>query len=286
MSYRVKPAVLSATAVLTCMANGAARAAEDVTFVPHRAVYEISLLRSVSGSGVSDMSGRMVYELGGSACEGYTQNMRFVTRMTNQEGGQTLNDLRTSSFEEGNGSRLRFSSSQYADEKLAEATQGDAVHGKDGKSAAVDLVKPKKVHMKLPADVDFPMQHMRELIQTARAGKSILAAKLYEGGEKGDKYYLTTSVIGAKAAPGAAKATASLKEAAQLDGLASWPVSISYFDAGKDKSDTTPAYELSFRYYENGVTSDLKIDYGEFAIKGELKELSLHEVPKCPSGVH
>ena len=55
------------------------------------------------------------------------------------------------------------------------------------------------------------------------------------------------------------------------------------FDAGKDREDQLPAYELSFRYFEDGVTSDLKIDYGEFAIKGELKELTFLDPGKCPA---
>ena len=49
----------------------------------------------------------------------------------------------------------------------------------------------------------------------------------------------------------------------------------------KNKVDAPPAYELSFRYYENGVTTDLKIDYGEFAIKGDLKDITFHDAGKC-----
>ena len=52
---------------------------------------------------------------------------------------------------------------------------------------------------------------------------------------------------------------------------------------GKDKQDQTPAYELSFRYFENGVTGNLKIDYGSFAIMGELKELTFLDPGKCPA---
>src|SRR3990170_3439926 len=68
-------------------------------FRPHRAVYEITFDHATPGSGVADMSGRMVYEMTGSSCVEYAQNMRFVTRMTNQEGVAQINDLRTSSFE-------------------------------------------------------------------------------------------------------------------------------------------------------------------------------------------
>lgn len=255
--------------------------AEAVTFAPHRAVYEITLANSAAGSGVSDMSGRMVYELTGSSCDGFTQNMRFVTRMSNQEGAETINDLRTSSWEELAGKRLRFSSTQYQNDVIAEASQGDAVRNKASRGADVDLVRPAKKKVSLPADIYFPMQHAAALIQSAKAGQSHLAANLYDGSEKGEKYYVTNAVIGKKHERGAVAGAAAIKDAAELAGLSSWPVAISYFDPGKDNEDTLPAYELSFRYYENGVTENLKIDYGQFALKGELKELTVLPQGKC-----
>ena len=71
-----------------------------VHFRPHRAVYDFSFEHATPGSGVSDMTGRMVYALTGTACEEFTQNMRFVTRMTNQDGVAQVNDLRTIELEE------------------------------------------------------------------------------------------------------------------------------------------------------------------------------------------
>ncbi len=257
--------------------------AEAVTFAPHRAVYEITLANSAAGSGVSDMSGRMVYELTGSSCDGFTQNMRFVTRTANQEGSETINDLRTSSWEELAGKRLRFSSTQYQNDEIAEASQGDAVRNKSTSGADVDLVKPQKKKLALPADIYFPMQHAAALIQSAKNGLPNFAANLYDGSEKGEKYYVTNAVIGKKYEQGAIANAAAIKDAAKLNGLASWPVAISYFDVGKDKEDSPPTYELSFRYYENGVTSNLKIDYGQFALKGELKELNVLPQAKCAS---
>ena len=42
-----------------------------------------------------------------------------------------------------------------------------------------------------------------------------------------------------------------------------------------------PAYELAFLYFENGVSRRLYIDYGEFAIRGSLKEITFLEPGKC-----
>lgn len=278
--FSFAPRVILAGALLA--AAWPATAAEDaVQFAPHRAVYEFTLAGTSTGSSVAGLTGRMVYELSGSACEGYTQNMRFVTRMSNQEGIDTLNDLRTSSWEEAGGKRLRFSASQYQNDDVAEASQGDAKRDRGAQSVSVDLVKPGKKRVSLPTETYFPMQHANALITAAKSGQTLLTAKLYDGSEKGDKYYATTAIIGKKAEPGAVKTTVALKEAAKLAAQDSWPMSISYFEPGKDKQDVPPAYELSFRYYENGVTADLKIDYGEFAIKGALKELSFLDANPC-----
>ncbi len=276
--------LIAASVILACAVP--ARAEPPVHFAPHRAVYEISLTKSSSGSGVAGMTGRMVYELSGSACDGYTQNMRFVTRTTNQEGGETINDMRNSSWEEVGGKRLRFSTTQFSNEDLTEASQGDATRDKSASTASVDLVKPVKSRFKLPADTNFPMQHAAALIQAARSGQKIIAAHVYDGSEKGTKVYLTNAVIGKAESPGAKRETVAVKDAARLAPLQSWPMSISYFETGTDKQDAAPAYELTYHFYENGVTSRLAIDYGEFAIKGDLKELTFLPESTCAARDH
>lgn len=272
-------------AVLCSVAFAAsAQAAESVRFAPHRAVYDIELSNAATGSGVSALEGRMVYELSGSACEGYTQNMRFVTRMTNQEGGESVTDLRNSSWEEANGKRLRFSSSQYANDKLVEGSQGDARH--DDAAVKVELAKPQKGKLSLAASTLFPMQHARSLIEAAKAGRTLVTAHIYDGSEKGNKVYLTSAVIGKAAPPGATTSLAALKVADRMAKLESWPMSISYFETGNDHQDVPPAYELTYRFYENGVTADLQIDYGEFAIKGKLKDLTFLPESDCGADQH
>lgn len=276
--------------VLLTAVSAPAFAANTVHFAAHRAVYDISLARAASGSGVSGMTGRMVYELTGSACEGFTQNMRFVTRMSNQEGGETVNDLRNSSWEEAAGKRLRFSTTQFANEEAVESSQGDVRRADPAAAANVDLVKPEKSQFALPANTYFPMQHAEALIKAARDGKTLLAASVYDGSEKGTKIYLTNAVIGKAGQAGGRKDLASLqdagKDAGRMAALQSWPMSLSYFESGKDKQDAPPAYELSYNFYENGVTAGLAIDYGEFAIKGDLKELTFLPESPCAAPEH
>lgn len=251
----------------------AAPPAQPVSFAPHRAVYDISLERSASGSGVTAITGRMVYELQGSRCEGYTQNMRFVTRMTNQDGSEHVNDLTSSSFEDVATKVLRFNSTQRRDAEVVEQTSGDAREAAGAKGIAVKLSKPEaRVVMVSPA-AHFPMRHSEDLVSAARAGERQFIANLYDGSEKGAKVYATSAIIGGVSVGATTDVAADLAARDTLKGLQSWPVSIAYFDPVATAKDVVPSYELAFRLFENGVSSKLVIDYGEFAVRGELSDL-------------
>ncbi len=166
------PAPTGALALMAACALTPAPAAGQagISLSPHRAIYEMTLATTRGGSGVTAVSGRMVYELTGSACEGYTQNMRFVTQMTNQGGNAMITDLRSSSWEEGSGRRFRFSSSQFRDEKPTEATAGDAARA-NADDIKVELTKPAKKGLSLSARVYFPIQHSIALLQAAKDGQ-------------------------------------------------------------------------------------------------------------------
>lgn len=259
----------------------AAGPGEPATLAPHRAVYEITLDKARAGAGMSDLTGRMVYELTGSSCDGYTQTMRFVTRSISQEGEPSVNDLRSTTVEDTTAKTFKFNSSQYRDDQQTEVTAGDAVRPNSDQPIKVEVVKPKKLALTVGADALFPVQHSIKLLDAARAGKSIFSADLYDGSEKGEKVYATTAVIGTRVAPGKAAKTPDVKNSEKLENLAAWPVSLSYFDKKAERSDGTPSYELAFLFFENGVSQRLFIDYGDFSIRGALKDLTFLDAPAC-----
>ena len=268
-------------ALLGPNAAGAEPALKEVVFAPHRAIYDLSLDSVQSGSGVAGVNGRIVYELSGNACEGYAQSMRFVTQTLNQEGDVQTTDLRTSSWEEVPARRLRFSTSTFQNEIAAEQTQGVAKRTQASGAATVALVRPEKREAKLSGNIYFPIQHSMAIIQAARAGRTILAADLFDGSETGDKIYATSTAIGRQLKPGAGPVVSLAKGTADLDRVPSWPISVSYFPTTQGPGDTIPLYEMSYRFHENGVTSALRINHGDFAIKGELKELTYFEPSPC-----
>jgi EipB-like len=255
--------------------------AAAAAMAPHRAIYDMTLHKSRSGSSISAVKGRMVYELTGSACEGFTQSMRFVTEMSSGEGASTTSDLRSSSWEDAAGTKFRFNSTQLRDDKEPETTAGDAKREKFDANLDVAITAPEKKSLSLSAKTYFPVQHSIALLEAAKAGKATFRADLYDGSEQGQKVYDTNSLIGGIAKPAMLKTLAPIKNAAKLDSLTAWPVSISYYELGAEKQDAVPVYELGFLYYENGVSRRLIIDYGEFAIRGELAEITFFDPDKC-----
>jgi hypothetical protein len=271
---------VAAALLLTVPGLGSGWAAPDgIVLAPHRAIYELALANSRGGSGVSSVVGRMAYDLTGSVCEGYTQSMRFVTRMTNQSGSTVVTDLRSSTWEDGAGKRFRFDSSQFRDDKASEATAGEAARGEAG--VKVELTKPAKKSLSIAAGVQFPVQHTIGLLAAAKGARPAFRAELYDGSEKGEKVYDTVAAIGRPQGPGANRKLPAVKNAERLDALKAWPVSIAYFELGDGRQDGVPVYELSFLMFENGVSRKLYIDYGEFALQGELTQVTFHEPSKC-----
>jgi hypothetical protein len=275
--------VLIAALGLACAVphNALALAAKEPNkLVPHRAIYEMTLDEARSASGVTGIDGRMVFEFTGSPCDGYSLNMRMVTQMTDSQGQSNMTDLRSSTWEQGDGNKFRFQSAQYLNDKLGDVTMGRAVREDPREAIEVKLSQPSRAELALAGKVFFPTQHSIALIEKALSGENVFQARIYDGSEKGRKVYETTAFIGALVKPGAegAKLEAAAKEK-NLGELSSWPVSIGYFEP--KEGDLIPSYQIDFRLYENGVSRELSIDYGDFSIDGRLTSLEYLQAKEC-----
>ena len=286
MTFRDTIVLCASAAVLTAvvMTGGVApRRAVALTptgeFASHRAIYELKLAQSRGNSSAVSARGRILYDFSGSACDGYALQFRQVSELDNGEGKVTLSDLRSTTWEDGLAKKFIFKSQNYLNETLIDTVDGQAE--REASKVAVALIKPVDKKLDLDATIAFPTDHMRRIIEAARAGKSILEAPVYDGSDKGEKLYSTLTVIGHVIAPNErvpADATAG-KEA--LAGLNRWPVTVSYFDNAAVGGDQAPAYAIKFELYENGVSRALLLDYNDFAISGELTSIEIRDTKAC-----
>jgi hypothetical protein len=204
--------------------------------------------------------------------------MRMVTQMTDSQGQTNLTDLRSSTWEQGDGTKFRFQSAQYLNDKLGDVTVGRASREAPG-AVKVKISQPARGELDLSDKVLFPTQHSLALIDAAQAGQSMLQAQLYDGSEKGQKVYETTAIIGKEITPGADQKLEPVAKEKGLAQLVSWPVSIGYFEP--KQGDLTPSYQIDFRLYANGVSRELLIDYGDVSIHGTLTSLEYLKAEAC-----
>ncbi len=243
--------------------------------LPHRAVYDLKLKDASDRSGIEGLNGRMVYEFTGSACTGFTTNFRFVTRINTGEDTR-LTDQQTTTFEDTEKGEFRFETKSFTDEQLDKEVSGAAMEADSKVKVAIDLPDPREVELTASA---FPTEHMLEVIRNARNGNRFFEARIFDGSENGDQSMITNTVIGPQQQPQKADAGDAAK-AGEFADAAYWPVSIAYFNDG-GSGDTTPVYSMSFKLYDNGITRDLTMDYGDFVLSGSLSRLDLLDKPNC-----
>jgi EipB-like len=262
-------------------AGSRADAGANSPFLPHQALYELSLVKSRGGS-IDSARGRILYTFTGNACEGYTSEFRQVSELQSGEDKVTLSDLRSTSWEDADGKSYRFKIDSRMND--TDSNPVDGVAERTGDHVTVKLKQPEAKTFTLDGSTVFPTQQIQRIIEAARAGKSVLELTVYDGSDNGEKVYNTLSVIG-QAIPGdkviATPDPSTTSEA--MKSLTRWPVTVSYYDHDTKPTDgeQTPVYSMSFELYENGVSRSLMLDYNDFVVSGVLGKFDVKDSKPC-----
>jgi hypothetical protein len=269
----------AAAGLMACFVAGAPAEAATV-LAPHKAIYDLKLVKSQGKRPVEAVHGRILYDFTGSPCEGYALTFRQVSEIDSGEGKVALSDLRAATWEEGDAKSFRFNSENKVNDKTVDTVDGNA--GRDGSGVSVKLSKPTEKNFDLDAKIAFPTEHVRRVIEAAEAGKRLLELSVFDGSESGDKVFSTLAVIGNVINPGEKLPDDAAAGNAALSGLKRWPVTISYFEQGTSKGgEQTPAYAIAFELYENGISRALNLDYGDFVVSGTMSQLELKDAAAC-----
>jgi len=289
-SFRILPrdvGSLARTVALVAMATGAtagskADAAASGAFLPHQALYELNLVKSRGSNSINSARGRILYDFSGNACEGYTSEFRQVSEMDSGEGKVTLSDLRSTSWEDGEGKSYRFKIDSRMND--TDSSPVDGVAERTGDHITVKLKQPQTKTFTLDGSTVFPTEQIQRIIAAAKDGKSVLELSVYDGSDNGEKVYNTLSVIG-QPIPG--DRTIAVPDPSTENGvmksMTRWPVTVSYYDrdAKANDGEQTPVYAMSFELFENGVSRALVLDYNDFVISGALGKLNVKDSKPC-----
>ncbi len=280
--FATRAALLSLGLLLLAALSAQGEDSATIPLVPHRAIYDLSLGATRGNSQVAGVRGRILYDFGGSACQGYSLEFRQVSELDSGEGRVSTTDLRSTTWEGADAKSFKFASQNFVDQNLVDTVDGHAE--REATKTAVALEKPQQKSLSLAAGVVFPTEHMVRVIKAARAGERVLSFPVYDGSETGDKVFDTLTVIGGEIAPGERNHDDAAGADSKLASVPRWPVTVSYFERGKtqDSSEQTPAYAISFELYANGISRALALDYNNFVIDGKLSSLDIKEAKPCP----
>jgi hypothetical protein len=288
-SFRILPRdarslawTLAAVAMGMGFVAGKADAAASGAFLPHQALYELSLLKSRGSNSINSARGRILYSFSGSACEGYTSEFRQVSEMNSGEGKVSLSDLRSTSWEDGAGKTYRFKIDSRMND--TDSSPVDGIAERTGDQITVKLKQPQAKTFTLAGSTVFPTEQIQRIVAAAKEGKSLLELAVYDGSDNGEKVFNTLSVIG-QPIPG--DRTIALPDASTqndvMKSMTRWPVTVSYYDhdAKPNDGEQTPVYAMSFELYENGVSRALVLDYNDFVISGALGKFDVKDSKPC-----
>ncbi len=258
---RLRRLAVVAAACLGLFAGGAAARAADLA--AHRAIYTLKL-DTGKATDVQAATGTMAYEVQ-DVCDGWATRQRLKMTVTNRDGQdvQMLSDYTT--WESKDGLKLRFRTKQTTDQTVTSDVAGEATLEGAGAAGKANFTSPEATSKDLAPGTLFPTSHTAALLKAAAEGKKFLALPLFDGTSPEGAQDSSIVISGwGKAASG---------DRPELKDLASGKFHIAFFNRGPENQE--PDYEVSMRYWENGVADDLMMNFGDFVMDGKLAEFAL-----------
>ncbi len=266
----------SASFVLCLMSGGLfASAACAANLAPHRAYYDLTTKRLASGKNISSITGKLAYEIRGSACDGYAVSYRIANRILYVEGSAQVIDTHMTSWESGDGLELDLRQKQFVDAKLNSENRIKVKKDAANAPGKGQITTTGTKTFETAATAVFPTQYQLKLIDAALKGEPRDSSIVFEGSDDDKSMKAITFMGGRRQVAGLPE-----QQAKELAGLGAWPVSISYY-AVDGKGDDQPNYQASFLMLENGISTNLELDYGDYVLAGRLSKLEMLKAEPC-----
>nr|WP_321984460.1 cell envelope integrity EipB family protein [uncultured Lichenicoccus sp.] len=264
MSVRLLLAgLLLAAPVTGC---GVARCA---TLAAHSATYELSL-DHVEGGGIVAATGHMTYQVT-DTCGGWATQQQLRLQTVTRDGGPSTLVSDYATLESKDGHHLTFDMRQRANGATTEQVRGEANMPEAG-LGSIGYTLPHRATVELPPGTLFPMAHTLAILQAAESGRRTLAPLLFDGtGPDGaqDTYVVIT---GWQPPP-------TSSDRPQLAALGAAQVHVAFFS--RAPGTISPDYEAAMRYFSNGVSDRVMMDFGSFTMKATMHDFVLAKPAHC-----
>lgn len=235
----------------------------------HRALYTLALDTARPSSNIVGADGQLAFDLEQTSCSWFRAVTTMTANFRGSNGRRLTNVARTEVSENAAGSEIHFRTRQDTDGRQMQASEGVASRTTD--NVTVRLRVPQAQEVNIGSDVMFPVQHLVSVIEAAHAGRRQQVARLYNGSETGLKILRVNAQIGAKSS-GVRSPDGRTIEA--------WSVALGYFPESSSPS-AIPEYEIAGTLQANGIFTDLKFTFKDFALRGTLTTLDFPSGSQC-----
>jgi hypothetical protein len=234
------------------------------------ALYDLSLSK-VRTHDVTGATGQMSFDVvDGCTGWGTTQHMTLLIRNTDGSLNKSVTDYIT--WETKDGKSLTFTlreSDNDGKEQIDDA--GSATHTGANGAGIISYTTPAGTTLSLPPGTLFPMAHTEALLAAGRDGKKFIAPPLFDGTTADGAQATFVAVLGHHGPqPNAFQA---------LSPIPSLDVDIAFYE--RKNTDSNPDFRTQMRYFDDGVATDLVLDFGDFIMTGKLERLT---IPPSPCG--
>jgi hypothetical protein len=244
------------------------------TLASHRATYAMNLVSALPQSGIVDVTGVFLVEQI-PECKGVTLHQAVQLTMRAEGGAAISTRFAATLWESDDATSMTFSTVNEVAGDLVEAFTGTAALSGPRLGGAVEYTEPTASTLALPSGVLFPIALSRAVLAAAEAGTRLLDLIGFDGG--GEDTLTTVSVfIGAHFAAGE---ETPANGADLLADQRSWHTRYAHYAFASQAAE--PIFEVGYRLFENGVITDLILDYGGFQVSGTLETLENIPAPIC-----
>lgn len=236
----------------------------------YRAVYDLSLANRHYNSVISNVMGKMLYELE-ETCAGWILRQNMVSHLTDRGGNAFTTKSNYLIWESKAHDKLTFHFRSFLGDIKTEEISGRAWLS-DTEGYRVEFTMPYASEIGLPEKTIFPIQHLMQITNHMKRGAMVTEHTVFDGSTYDNGFLINTT----------AHEKLNIKRTSHIVNplqKKQFSVLMSYYDplGFAERS----SYEVKIHMDENGVQHGLKVRYEDFSVKMDLKKIEFLKAPKC-----
>ena len=234
----------------------------------HKATYILNV-ENIKNSFLEGGQGQTFFEIQ-EVCDGWNVREDYVLiyELPNKKSAKSFSSFTT--FENKTSTKHSFQLTEKSDLNGENDYQGFVEKNKKNISGSMINRNIKKLTFN--KNTLFPLEHLKRVIQKAKAGQKFFNADVFFGNEESNPIKTVSTVI-------SNKRRAKVHNNKNVSAVMVWPIKIAFYSKAENK--TSPDYEISLELDEVGVVYSYKVDYGDFEVIAKLKDFKVIEKQVC-----